>query len=838
MTARYELINYKDELHILYHTMNYIKAGAHWHTELEIIFVFSGKLNLTIDGKDYLLSSKEFAVINSGQIHSCESLSSEQGNYALLQLNAQFFKNLHIDIQKVTYQNLYSSHKDSASFDSNVIQILDATTQIKSALTLKKDDYKSEITLTCCQILNKLKEQPVSRKPSSTGSDSPFQNVERMKRIIHFMEQHYTEPLSIEDVADREHISTYYLSHLFKKYTTSSFAQYLNFYRISKVEYDLTHSDDSITEIYLRHGFNNGKTFNRVFKNTLNCSPSEYRSSKRKQTVSSENAAEDIINTGIGTYINYHEHRLPKVQENVISSTNDTPASSPSAELSLSESFSVCVDFESEGTYYEKYQQKITGTGRANDFLKAEFQKQFTAIQKEFHFNHIRFFGIFDREMDVVRKEDGQLYFNFYHVDEVFDFILSVSCRPYLTLGFMPDALKSTEKAIYFYNANVSPASSMQDWSLLVTAFMEHIVKRYGISEVSQWIFEIWNEPDIDFFTGTFSQYLDLYYASYHAIRTSCPHALIGGPSLSSNVFEHPDCLTQFMDFCMHNNCQPDFISVHPYPIKMELIPGTARMQMLHHTKHYLSKAVSYMKNLLSSPVWNSIPLHMNEWNSTPDIVDLTHDTAFMATFIIQNVLSNLNSIDTLCYWCLSDLIDELGVPRHEFCGSFGLLTRSGLKKPSFFGMWALSMLSCHYLINQEHIIVTKSDSGVQILLYNYCHYNTGYASGDKSMLSYYDRYKVFDSEPPLSFHVEITSLPDSIMEITRYDFDRNHGSVFDLWIKNGAPECPTHKQLEFLNEQNHLNQSHKYLTVKDGNLILEATIPPFGFTLFDIVFS
>ena len=148
MTARYELINYKDELHILYHTMNYIKAGAHWHTELEIIFVFSGKLNLTIDGKDYLLSSKEFAVINSGQIHSCESLSSEQGNYALLQLNAQFFKNLHIDIQKVTYQNLYSSHKDSASFDSNVIQILDATTQIKSALTLKKDDYKSEITLT------------------------------------------------------------------------------------------------------------------------------------------------------------------------------------------------------------------------------------------------------------------------------------------------------------------------------------------------------------------------------------------------------------------------------------------------------------------------------------------------------------------------------------------------------------------------------------------------------------------------------------------------------------------------------------------------------------------
>ena len=251
--------------------------------------------------------------------------------------------------------------------------------------------------------------------------------------------------------------------------------------------------------------------------------------------------------------------------------------------------------------------------------------------------------------------------------------------------------------------------------------------------------------------------------------------------------------------------------------------------------RNYLSYSIQSLKEHLKETGWNNIPLHFNEWNSTPGIDDYVHDTAFMAPFLIENIVKSLNKIDILAYWCLSDLIDEKGVPAKEFCGSFGFLTRSGLKKPSFYAFEALTRLSPQILTQGEDYLVTGDKLHFQVLLWNYCHYNETFCNGDKSLLTYYDRYQIFESVPIKEYDIILTDLDASLCQITTTCFDRNHGSAYDFWLKNGAPEYFSKEQLRFFQSQIHPLQKQEYRKLDDRELTLQASVEPFGFTLFEI---
>ena len=102
-------------------------------------------------------------------------------------------------------------------------------------------------------------------------------------------------------------------------------------------------------------------------------------------------------------------------------------------------------------------------------------------------------------------------------------------------------------------------------------------------------------------------------------------------------------------------------------------------------------------------------------------------------------------------------------------------------------------------------------------------------------MLTYYDRYQVFDHMENKPFHIEIENINASRCEITTHTFDREHGSIYDFWLNNGAPEYFSNAKLQFFKAHNHLLESIEYRTINDHTLTLSATIAPFGFTLFEI---
>src|SRR5512134_2905759 len=108
--------------------------------------------------------------------------------------------------------------------------------------------------------------------------------------------------------------------------------------------------------------------------------------------------------------------------------------------------------------------KRCVGAGRANEGLRADWQRQLTIARRECGFEYIRFHGLFTDDMGVYRDYNGKPEYNWQYIDELFDFIVSIGMKPFVELGFMPGGLASGSKTIFWWKGNVTPPRDMQKW--------------------------------------------------------------------------------------------------------------------------------------------------------------------------------------------------------------------------------------------------------------------------------------------------------------------------------------------------------------------------------------
>ena len=116
---------------------------------------------------------------------------------------------------------------------------------------------------------------------------------------------------------------------------------------------------------------------------------------------------------------------------------------------------------------------------------------------------------------------------SFTNIDSVFDFLLSINMKPFIELGFMPDCLKSKNATVFHYKGNTAPPADHDKWSWFIRTFVRHLLDRYGRTEVRQWFFEVWNEPNLGgpdspdgFFVGSMEDYFKLYQVTAEAVKS------------------------------------------------------------------------------------------------------------------------------------------------------------------------------------------------------------------------------------------------------------------------------------------------------------------------------
>ena len=156
--------------------------------------------------------------------------------------------------------------------------------------------------------------------------------------------------------------------------------------------------------------------------------------------------------------------------------------------------------------------------------------EQLRLVHEACGFRYVRFHGLFHDDMFVYREADGRAIYNFQYVDDLFDRMLAIGVRPFVEFGFCPGDLATEKATVFWWKANGSPPKSLTRWGELVGRITRHWVDRYGIDEVRQWRFEVWNEPNLHgFFTGTKSQYFELYKVTVNAVKAIDPDLRVGG---------------------------------------------------------------------------------------------------------------------------------------------------------------------------------------------------------------------------------------------------------------------------------------------------------------------
>jgi xylan 1,4-beta-xylosidase len=499
----------------------------------------------------------------------------------------------------------------------------------------------------------------------------------------------------------------------------------------------------------------------------------------------------------------------------------------------------IIVDCHREGEPLNPYWRVCVGGGRVAEALRADFQKHLELVQREMPFSYIRMHGLFHEDMMVYREENNQPIVNWQYVDLVYDHWFTIGIRPFVELGFMPYDLASGEETVFWWKGNITPPKDWERWNWFIEQYIRHIIERYGLAEVRRWYFEVWNEPSLAFFwkDADFAAYMQLYEHTVRTIKNIDSELRVGGPS-SHGFGEHigePPWGKEFLAACTERNLPLDFFSTHPYPT-LYPVDLEGRGYMTWDGPDRLLEDVRGCDQILRASANPHIERHYTEWSSSPSPRDPVHDTAFMASFIVDNNWRARGLMDSLSFWVVSDIFEEGRQGDTPFHGGFGLVNVQGLKKTSYHGYWFLSRLGNEALVDGDGYAATRrTDGTIVILLWNYCHYRDD--ANDSRLLASakpHEIYDLFAIQPPRQYQLNVDGVEESVrLQITR--FDRQHGSVYDAWAAMGAPQHILPADLEVLRRRMELDVTVERISTPDGSLEWATSVPPFGVTLLEI---
>ncbi|HXN26856.1 MAG TPA: hypothetical protein VN902_07015 [Candidatus Acidoferrales bacterium] len=457
--------------------------------------------------------------------------------------------------------------------------------------------------------------------------------------------------------------------------------------------------------------------------------------------------------------------------------------------------------------------------------------------------------------------KDGNPVYSWTIIDHIFDTFHAAGIKPIVEIGFMPEAL-STHPEPYrhnfpkgsiasIYTGWAYPPRDYAKWSQLVFQFTRHLRERYGDAEVKTWLWEVWNEPDIEYWKGTPEEYFKLYDFTADAVLRAFPDARIGGPdSTGPGNPRAAEFLRKFLDHCAHQTNYATgktgspllFVSFHP--------KGSPKW-LGDHVQMGIARQLSAIKNgfqiVASFPEWRETPIVLGE--SDPEGC-----AACSAQENPQNAYRNgelfasytaetMNSLDALA---TSERVNFLGAVTWSFefedqpyFAGYRELASNGLDKPvlnafRMFGMLGgerVPVISSAALSTDDVVlngvraqpdikaIAARGDSEIQILIWNY---------HDDDLPA---------APAPIDLMVE--GLPPGAKRARSEHFriDAHHSNSFAAWKQMGSPQSPSPAQYQLLQDAGQLQLlgSPAWISLDQGATHLQFALPRQGLSLIRI---
>lgn len=476
-------------------------------------------------------------------------------------------------------------------------------------------------------------------------------------------------------------------------------------------------------------------------------------------------------------------------------------------------SLSFFCDLAEATTPLPHFWEHTVGSDHAPVALRADWQRQLRQCHDELGFRYVRFHGLLSDDMGTLVRENNKLVYSFFNADQVFDFLLSIGMKPFVELSFMPTALASGTRTVFNYKANVTPPRDYKQWSALIQRLVDHWVQRYGLREVREWFFEVWNEPNLkSFWTGTQRDYFKLYRYSAEAIKKIDSSLRVGGPATARSEW-----IEDFVEFCDRNKVPADFISTHQYPTDGLEREGNTEEQLFKSQRGIMRERAQ--DTCLYA---DGRPVYYTEWNSSANCRDPLHDEPYAAAFAVATILEAKGLVEGYSFWTFSDIFEEHGWQSMPFHGGFGLLTLHGIAKPAFRAFELLHQLGDRQsLVDGLHetvdCSVIQKDSSVSIVLTN--HTTPGHSIETERL-----EIELANARDPVAAHI--------------WRIDADHANPKRMWEEMGQPDSLKPKDVERLHKASRLVKEKQSISYRDESISLKVTLPAHSVAVITIDFA
>ena len=459
---------------------------------------------------------------------------------------------------------------------------------------------------------------------------------------------------------------------------------------------------------------------------------------------------------------------------------------------------------------FPHFWEQMFGSGRAILSLRDSYRSDLRDVKSITDFKYVRFHAIFHDEVGLYDEDaSGNAIYNFSYVDQIYDGLLQNHVRPFVELSFMPQKLASADThQAFWYKPFVAPPKDYDRWGAMISAFAKHLIDRYGIDEVSQWYFEVWNEPNLDFWAGGPKEatYYHLYDVTARALKAVSPRLRIGGPATAQAAWAD-----RFIHYVAENNVPIDFVSTHVYgnDTAHDVFGTTDSIPM----NQMVCRAVDKVHTQIKSSAKPDLPLIWSEFNAIYDNQSKVVDSAFMGPWLADTIRQCDGLVDMMSYWTLSDVFEEQGVIKKPFYGGFGILAEGGIPKPVFNAFKLLHQLGDQRIdVQSDSMLVTKrADGSLAIALWN---------------LSLPD-----DPGHVRDITIHLQHL-NGTHRVLVSELDPDHGSPLPAYHAMGDPVSPTSAQYAELKKAAQL-PSPRTEKMKNGTIAL--TLPPKSMFLIEI---
>jgi xylan 1,4-beta-xylosidase len=675
----------------------------------------------------------------------------------------------------------------------------------------------------------------------------------RMSDIMKYIDGNIHRDVKLHEVAEAAGISTYYLSRIIKENLGMNYVDYKNFLRLEKASRSLISGNRKVTEICYESGFSSINSFNRTFKEYFGVSPSEYR--KDRQERRGTERYREAMNGG---NLRGKEDAKPLLERFIEKHLMDSRDDSALTKTKTADTQKRVIeaDLMQVTEVVKPHWKKLINFGRASEGFRQDLQDQLRCAQKEIGFQYVRFHGIFSDDMKILSRDSfGRLSFNWDKVDRLMDSLMELGLKPFLELGFMPSLLASGSETLYEWKANVTRPEEIDQWKTFIRAFMIHLTERYTLEEVETWYFEIWNQPELEgiYWIGSFNEFLDFFEATYQEIKTVSSRLRVGSPSITHQELRYGTYLEKFLKAAKNRGIHLDFISLHLYQENysvmdlMKLLEkadiekaGFASVLDLakyikspYHTEDFVRTNLQVVRVLLRSLNLEHLPVFVTEWNVSMHYGNRFSDTAFKGAFVLDKLVETMGLSDAMGYWTLSDIFEEFGIPDSQFHGGFGMMTKTGLRKPEYYAYQFLSQTGEEVIHKDQQSLITRKGDNVQMILWNHSYFSQEFQQAREYAVTDENLYGIFEDKETQCFQIEIRNITGRYREIQRA-VNRESGSSFDEWMRMGRPENMSEEEEEYLK-----SRSQPQIRVKDhlaeGKISCSCRVPVHGMVFIEL---